>query len=59
MRLYRNIGNVAMRILLPFSTTCMYESGFFALVSVKTKTRSKSDRETNMRCVLSSTKPRI
>ena len=59
MRVYRNIDNVAMRILLPFSATCMYENGFSALVSVKTKAWSTVDCEANMQCALSSTKPRI
>ena len=36
MRVYSNIGSVAMRILPSFSATYMRESGFSALVSVKT-----------------------
>ena len=31
VRRYKNIGNIAMRILLLFSATCMYESGFLHL----------------------------
>ena len=59
MRVYRNIDNVAMRILLQFSATCMYENGFSALMSGKAKAWNTLDCEANMRCALSSTKPRI
>jgi hypothetical protein len=56
---YNNVGNVALRILTPFSATYLCESGFSALVSVKTKARNKLDCEADLRCALSSTKPRI
>ena len=57
--MYRNIGNVAKHILLPFSATCMYESGFSELVSVKTKARSKLDSKAYIRRALPSAKSRI
>ena len=56
--LYRNIGDIAMRILLPYLAIYMCESGFSALVSGKTKARNKLDYEAYARCALSSTKPR-
>ena len=59
VRVDENIGKVAMRILLPYLATYMCESGFSALSSMKTKARNKLDCEADMRCALSSTKPRI
>ena len=53
MRAYRNIGNVALYILLTFLPTYMCESGFSALVSVKTKARNKVDCEADIHCTLS------
>ena len=59
VHVFRNIGNIAMRILLPFSATYMCERRFSALVSVKTRARNKLDCEADIPCALSSTKPRI
>ena len=59
MHIYKNVGSAALRTLLPFSSTYLYESRFSTLVNVKTKCRSKLDCEADMRCALSSTKPRI
>ena len=56
---YKNVGSVAIRTLLPFSSTYLCESGFSTLVSVKTKSRNKLECEANLRCALFSTKPRI
>ena len=57
VRVYWNIGNIAMRILLQFSATYICESSFSAIL--KTKARNKHDCEADMQCALSSTKPRI
>ena len=57
--LYKNVGSVAIRTLLSFSSTYLRESGFSALVSMKTKFRNKLECEADLRCALSSTKPRI
>ena len=43
VHVYKNIGTVAMGILLPFSATYMYESSSSKLVSLKTKARNKRD----------------
>ena len=51
VRVYRNIGNVAMRILQTLSATYICENGFFAFVSVETKARNKLDCETDMHCL--------
>ena len=59
LRIYKNVGSVAIRTLLPFSSTYFCESGFSALVSIKTKFRNKLECEADLRCALSSTKPRI
>ena len=59
LHIYKNVGNVAIHTLLPFSSTYLCESGFSALVSMKTKFRNKLKCEADLRCALSSTKPRI
>ena len=59
VHVYINLGNVAMRTLLPFSATYLCESGFSALACMKTQARNKLDCQSDMRCALSSTKPRI
>ena len=48
--MYKNSGYFAMQIVLPFAATYKYESGFSALVSVKTKAWNKLDSEADMRC---------
>ena len=59
LRIYKNAGSVTIRTLLPFSSTYLSESGFSTIVSVKTKSRNKLECEADLRCALSSTKPRI
>ena len=59
LHIYKNGGSVAIRTLLPFSSTDLWESGFSAHVSMKTKFRNKLECEADLRCALSSTKPRI
>ena len=59
LHIYKNVGSVAIRTLLPFSSTYLCESGFSALVSMKTKFRNKLECEADLRCALSSTKPRV
>ena len=56
---YIRMCSVTIRTLLPFSSTYLCESGFSALVSMKTKFRNKLECEADLRCALSSTKPRI
>ena len=59
LRIYKNVGSVAIRTLLPFSSTYLCQSGFSALVSMKTKFCNKLECEADLQCALSSTKPRI
>ena len=48
-----------MKVLLPFSSTYLCESGFSTLLHVETKARNRLDAGDGMRCALSSTSPRI
>ena len=59
LHIYKNVGSVAIRTLLPFSSTYLCESELSALVSMKTKFRNKLECEADLRCALSSTKPRV
>ena len=59
LNIYKNVGSTALQILLLFLSTYLCESGFSTLINLKTKCRSKLDCEADMRCALSSTKPRI
>ena len=59
VQIYKRVGSVALHTLLPFSFTYLCESGFSALVNIKTKARNKLDCEADLRCALSSVKPRI
>ncbi|XP_042223912.1 protein ZBED8-like [Homarus americanus] len=47
----------AMDALIPFAATYLCESGFSALVSVKTKSRNRLDVKDDMRVTLSKTTP--
>ena len=58
-RMYTNVGGVALKTLIPFSSTYLCESGFSSLVSIKTKSRNKLDCEAYLRCALTSLTPRI
>lgn len=56
---YPNITKMAFRILIPFASTYLCESGFSTLLQIKKKERSRLDVEDDMRCALSKTLPRI
>ena len=53
------ISAEAMKLLFPFSTTYLCESGFSAAVAMKTKARNKLAFEDDMICALSTIEPRI
>lgn len=57
--IYPQLSNVALRILLPFSSTYLCEAGFSSLLEIKSKTRSKLEVENDLRCALSKTSPQI
>ena len=46
-----------VKTLLPFVTTCLCESGFFALARIKSKTRNFLEFEDDMRLALSKIAP--
>lgn len=47
-------SDAALQVLMPFSTTYLYESAFATLLAIKTKTRNRLDAATDLRCDLSS-----
>ncbi|XP_055549359.1 zinc finger BED domain-containing protein 5-like [Wyeomyia smithii] len=56
---FPNIAERALRVLLPFVSTYLCETGFSAMLQMKTKYRNRLDIEDDMRCALSKTAPRI
>ncbi len=56
---YPKFSEIALRLLLPFSTTYLCESGLYALLQIKNTSRNRLDVDPNMRCALSVTQPRI
>jgi hypothetical protein len=59
LRVYLKTNERALRVIIPFSSTYICEDGFSALVAIKTKQRNRLDIESDLRCALSSTLPRI
>ncbi|XP_068207495.1 protein FAM200C-like [Palaemon carinicauda] len=57
--MYPKVGEEALRVILPFSSTYLCEAGFSALVVLKTKQRNRLDVENDLRCALSSFNTRI
>lgn len=53
------VGLQALKVLLPFPTTYLCETGFSALVAVKNKYRNRLSPEHDLRCCLSTIKPRF
>lgn len=49
----------ATKTLLPFGTTYLCESGFSALLHIKSKTRNRLDPSSDIRCALSTLTPDI
>ena len=56
---YPNLSTVALRAIFPFASTYLCESGFSALMHIKSKTRNQLDVEDDMRIAISKTQPRI
>ena len=56
---YPCVTKVCIKVLLPFNSTYLCESGFSTLLQMKTKSRNRQDAEDCMRCALSSISPRI
>ena len=57
--MYPLLSEEALELLIPFSTTYPCEAVFFSAVVVKTKTRNTLELEDDLRCSLSTIKPRI
>lgn len=49
----------ALKVLIPFSSTYLCESGFSTLLVIKSKAQNRLDAEADMRCASSHTDPRI
>nr|XP_014354333.1 PREDICTED: zinc finger BED domain-containing protein 5-like [Latimeria chalumnae] len=56
---YPDLTDKAIKVLMPFTTTYLCESGFSALVSMKTKYRNKLDVEGDLRLKLSPILPNL
>jgi hypothetical protein len=56
---YPKISKIALRVLIPFSSTYLCESAFSSLMAIKTKSRNKLLSEADARCALSITTPRL
>ncbi|XP_064104359.1 zinc finger BED domain-containing protein 5-like [Macrobrachium nipponense] len=56
---YPLISHQALRILTMFGSTYLCETGFSTLVAIKTKYRNHLNVEGDLRCALSSIRPRI
>lgn len=56
---FPNTAKFALKVLIPFSSTYLCESGFSTLLIIKSKVRNRLNPESDMRCSLSITSPRI
>ncbi|XP_064468647.1 zinc finger BED domain-containing protein 5-like [Ornithodoros turicata] len=56
---YPKVSEKALRTLLPFVSTNLCESWFSELLQIKSKQRSRLDVESDLRCALACTAPRI
>ncbi|CAG5037744.1 unnamed protein product [Parnassius apollo] len=53
------LASLALRVLIPFSSTYLCETGFSALVLIKTKQRNRLDVSNDLMIALARTEPRI
>ena len=56
---FPELSDIALSMLLPFSTTYLCEAGFSALTAIKTKYRNRLCTDHDMRLCLTCFKPRI
>ena len=56
---YPRLAKRVMGALIPFATTYLCESGFSALITIKTKSRNRLDVKHDMRVALSKTTPQF
>ncbi|CAJ0945397.1 unnamed protein product, partial [Ranitomeya imitator] len=59
LQLYPILSETVLRLLLPFPTTYLCETGFSRLLVIKSKYRSRLVVENDLRCALAKTAPRI
>ena len=57
--MYLDLSQIALRVLVQFSSAYLCETGFSTLVLIKSKYRSRMFVEADLRCALSETTPRI
>ena len=56
---YPKVSKLAIRLLLPFPSTYLCESGFSTLFHIKTKHRNRLSVQDDMRCAIAKTSPDI
>ena len=59
IRILPNVALLLLRVLVPFASTHLCESGFSTLLQIKTKARNRLDVQDDMRLALMQTRPRI
>ena len=58
-RTYPILSMAALRVIIPFASTYLCESGFSTLVHIKSKARNQLNVEDDMRLAISKTQPCI
>ena len=56
---YPELSKEPLRVIVPFASTYLCESGFSALMHIKSKARNQLDVEDDLRIAISKTQPRI
>ena len=56
---YPKVSKLAIKMLLPFPSTYLCESGFSTMFHIKTKHRNRLSVEDDMRCAIANTEPDI
>jgi len=59
LQTYPILSEIVLRLLLPFPTTYLCETGFSSLLTIKSKYRSRLASDDDLRCALAKTVPRI
>ena len=56
---YPKLSTEAVRVIVPFTSIYLCESGFFILMHIKSKARNKLDVDDEMRLAITKIRPRI
>ena len=59
MDMFSKLCEKALSVLIPFATTYLCQSGFIALLSIKTKSRNHLSAQADMRVAISNKVPRL